>query len=349
MDNDQPLYKRDWFWHVVFWVGYYILKVFLVEFFRTNLWEVALSELIHLPLKMLALYTLIYVLIPKFLLRKRYALFVLAMLVTIVIVAVLRRLSDIFVVYNITMLYDDNMDLWSLKYTFRNLIFIYPVVGLGAMAYFIKEWYLNYWQTQKLKKEKLEAELSMLKAQVHPHFLFNTINNIYSLALDKSSRTPDALLRLSDLLHYMLYECNQPRQPLVKEIEMMKSYIELEQLRYGDRLDIQLRIDDIPADVKIAPLLLIPFVENCFKHGVSESIDQSWIAIDLKLTSNRMVLKVDNSKADLEGKEGDHKNGIGLTNVRKRLKLEYPERHKLEVLDQKEAFLIKLEVTLDEN
>ncbi|MEQ9301273.1 MAG: histidine kinase [Cyclobacteriaceae bacterium] len=349
MENNLPLYKRDWFWHAVFWIGYYVLKVFVVEFFRTNFWEVALTELIHLPLKMAALYTLIYLLIPNLLLRKKYVLFTLALLVSIVIVAFLRRVSDIFVVYNIAMLYDDNMDLWNIRFMFRNLIFIYPVVGLGAMAYFIKEWYHNYWLTQKLKKEKLEAELSMLKAQVHPHFLFNTINNIYSLALEKSSRTPNALLRLSDLLHYMLYECNQPRQPLVKEIDMMKSYIELEQLRYGDRLDIQLRIDDIPIDIKIAPLILIPFVENCFKHGVSETIDQSWIAIDLRLTSNQMTLKVDNSKADIEEKKGDHKNGIGLSNVRRRLNLEYPDRHTLEVIDQKEAFLIKLEVALDEN
>ncbi len=344
-----PIYQRKWFWHVVFWVVYYIIKVFLVEFFRPNIWEVALAELIHLPLKMVALYTLIYLLIPRLLLRKRYVQFTLALLLSILVVAFLRRVSDILLVYDITMMYEDNTTLWDVRSMLRNLIFIYPVVGLGATFYFIKEWYLNYWQTQKLKKEKLEAELNMLKAQVHPHFLFNTINNIYSLALDRSSQTADALLRLSDLLHYMLYECNRARQPLEREVEMMKSYIDLEKLRYGNRLDLQMHMDDIPKHVKIAPLLLIPFVENCFKHGVSESIDQSWMSIDLRLTDHQMTLKIDNSKAEEAKVHGDHKNGIGLNNVRRRLSLEYPELHQLEIIDQKDAFFVKLQVTLDEN
>lgn len=192
----------------------------------------------------------------------------------------------------------------------------------------------------------MTAELQLLKAQVHPHFLFNTLNNIYSFSLESSPKTPGLILRLSNLLSYMLYECKEPLVPIEKELAVMKSYIELEQERYGSKIDISWNVTEDLKTVAIAPLLMLPFIENAFKHGTSEQIDRSWLSVDVWLHENRLKAKIANSKNDF-GQDGGRMNGIGIVNVKKRLGFIYPGSHELKINDEGNFFVVSLSIELE--
>lgn len=340
-------FKKEWIWHVVFWLGYLLVKIFIVEFFREDVGTVLVVELISLPLKMFLVYVLIFYLIPQFLLHKHYLKFSIWLILLLVFAAFVRRIMDIYMVYPISMLYFDRAILWDYGTAFRNLVFVYPVVGLGTAIYLMSHWVKDYQMRTQLQQEKLEAELKYLKAQVHPHFLFNTINNIYSLSLDQSPKTSKALLELSELLSYMLYECNVDRIPLRKEIELIENYINLERLRYSDRLDVHIRCRGNIDNVKIAPLILLPFVDNCFKHGAGDSMEKCYVHFDLNVESQTLILVLKNSVD--ESKVVDTGNsGIGLMNVQRRLDGEYSGCFELTIEDTHESYEVNLTIQLDE-
>lgn len=340
-------FKKEWVWHVLFWLGYLLVKLFVVEYFRENFATVFLVELISLPLKMFLVYALIFYLIPKLLLNKQYLKFTVWLVALVFFAAVARRLTDIYITYPISMLYFDKGELWDYGTAFRNLVFVYPVVGLATAIYLMSHWIKDYQMRTQLQREKLETELKYLKAQVHPHFLFNTINNIYSLSLDQSPKTSQALLELSDLLSYMLYECNVDRISLKKEIELIENYINLERLRYSERLDLQFRTSGNIEEVSIAPLILLPFVDNCFKHGAGDSMAECFVHFDLSVEEGVLILNLKNSIDNtIEKPQG--KSGIGLANAKKRLEGEYPERYKLEITEATDQYEVKLTINLDE-
>ena len=217
--------------------------------------------------------------------------------------------------------------------------------GFAAAIKLVKVWYLKQEAYQQIEREKLQAELQLLKSQIHPHFLFNTLNNLYALTLSKSNQSPAVVLKLSELLRYMLYDCNAPEVPLTKEIAFMRNYIGLEQLRYGDRLDMSVTISGDCEGKLIAPLLLIPFLENAFKHGTSEQLEQAWMHVELSVQANVLKFKVINSRE--ENPHNDmYAGGIGLQNVHKRLQLLYADRHELKIVAEEETFMIALTLEL---
>lgn len=180
---------------------------------------------------------------------------------------------------------------------------------------------------------------------MHPHFLFNTLNNLYALTLRKADNSPAVVLKLSELLSYMLYDCNAPEVSLEKEIAFMQNYIGLEQLRYGDRLDMSVQISGDYPHKPIAPLLLVPFLENAFKHGTSEQLEQAWMHLDLSVQGTTLKFKLINSREATEQDESPV-GGIGLHNVRKRLQLLYPDRYDLRVVAETETFMVALTLEL---
>ena len=229
-----------------------------------------------------------------------------------------------------------------LKYTTK----IYPVVILAVVIKWFKYGYIQQRNTNLLAEEKLQAELKFLKAQVHPHFLFNTLNNLYALTLKQSQDAPEMVLKLSELLNYMLYECNAELVDLKKEVKLVKDYIDLEKIRYGDRLNVSLDVKGDPSQIKVAPLIILPFVENAFKHGVSDVLEDSWVSIDLELKHQHITLKVENSKSNLEDTEDRfaYKEGIGLTNVKRRLELLYPNQYEFEIHESEVSYLVVLKL-----
>jgi two-component system, LytTR family, sensor histidine kinase AlgZ len=211
---------------------------------------------------------------------------------------------------------------------------------------FFKLWTIKQREWMNAQQEKMTAELQLLKAQVHPHFLFNTLNNIYSFSLLNSTKTPNLILKLSSLLSYMLYDCKAEEVRLEKEIEIMQNYIDLETERYGDKIDVSWNVEGDVKDQFISPLLMLPFLENAFKHGISEQIEKCWLSVDISVKKNTLLFKVANSKNEYVHYSS---NGIGVNNVKKRLSLIYPNSHELRINDEGSFFVVSLLVELTNN
>ncbi|MCP9234567.1 sensor histidine kinase [Lewinella sp. JB7] len=201
-------------------------------------------------------------------------------------------------------------------------------------------------QAVQAQREQLATELKFLKSQVNPHFLFNSLNNIYTLTLLHDEKAPESLLRLSGMLRYMLYDSETEVVPLGREIEYIRNYIALLQLKDSRGLNVTAELDDSRPDLPIAPLLLIPFVENAFKHSRIEDLDRGFIHITLTTRARGIAFTVTNSLPAVQSSSGDRVGGIGLDNVRKRLELLYPDRHQLSVEPQAEQFRITLSLEL---
>jgi LytS/YehU family sensor histidine kinase len=228
----------------------------------------------------------------------------------------------------------------------RQIVFNYPaVIGFALVIKFLKHWHQKQEETEQLIREKISSELQLLKAQVHPHFLFNTLNNIYSFILNGSDRAAEMILKLSDLLKYILNECSQPLVKLDKELKMVQDYIALEQIRYGDRLNLSLHIQGSGKDKMISPLLLIPFVENSFKHGTSRMLAHPWVRLDIEIGKNFLEFRLSNNKPE-NINVSQVKKGIGLANVKKRLMLLYPDTHSLIITETEMSFDVFMKVAL---
>ena len=194
-------------------------------------------------------------------------------------------------------------------------------------------------------KVNTEAQLQLLTAQVHPHFLFNTLNNIFSQTQTESPKGSKMIMGLSDMLRYILYEGQKPLVPLNQELTMTIEYINLEKIRYGNKLDVHVLTPDKMDDIYIAPLILLPFVENCFKHGASNMLQNPWINLTVELKDTTLVMKLMNGKTSANGSE-QKKHGIGINNVRQRLELLYRDKHELQIREDEEVSVVDLKLEL---
>jgi two-component system, LytTR family, sensor histidine kinase AlgZ len=195
----------------------------------------------------------------------------------------------------------------------------------------------------RTQQERLTAELQLLKAQVHPHFLFSTLNNIYSCSMNNSPKTPDLILKLSSLLSYMLYDCKAEQVRLEKEIEIIKNYIDLEKDRYGHKIEISWSVEGDIKNKFISPLLMLPFLENAFKLSVSEQIEKHWLSVDISVKSDILRCKIANSKNEFAPYT---ENGIGITNVKKRLEFICRGGYELKLNDEGNFFVVSLLVKM---
>jgi LytS/YehU family sensor histidine kinase len=218
------------------------------------------------------------------------------------------------------------------------------ITGIYSVLIYIT---INWFETQKLKTEliteKQTSELALLRSQLNPHFLFNTLNNIYSLVYKKSDDAPEAVMKLSSIMRYTLYDSNTEKVLLEKEIEFLKSFIELQLLRLKTENFVEFNIKGILEGVTIPPMLFISFVENAFKHG-NKKVEAPGIVINLAVNSNKINLEVKNYCKVPNLQNIDVVGGIGLQNIKRRLDLLYKDKHKLEILQQDSMFIVKLEI-----
>jgi LytS/YehU family sensor histidine kinase len=198
-----------------------------------------------------------------------------------------------------------------------------------------------------LQKENAESQLQLLTSQVHPNFLFNTLNNIYAQTKAESPKGSNMIMELSDMLRYILAEGGRPLVPLHKELTMIQDYINLEKVRYGNKLRLHLSFPPDTGNLQIAPLLLLPFVENCFKHGASQFLRSPWINLRIEISGRELQMKLMNGK-DPDHQDDQPKSGIGINNVKKRLELLYPDKYDLQVIDEPEVFIVSLRLRLAE-
>jgi two-component system, LytTR family, sensor kinase len=338
--------------HIVFWCAALLLFTFIYGRISSNFYGAFIFQLFTLPIYLLATYFTLYLIIPKYLLTKKYKKLLIAAYYLILGSAYLEILLTIYLLV-IPPAFLTIKNMGPLKATsldiYMRLIGIYAVVFFASIIKLIKNWYNIQTRNQELQKEKLEAELNFLKSQVHPHFLFNTLNNLYALTLKKSEKSPEIVLKLSEILDYMLYESKEGNTILDKEIKLIKNYITLEELRFGNRLKINIDINGNTTRLKIAPLILFPFVENSFKHGVSKTNESAEIEIKINVEENILLFEVKNSKPkSIIKNEVQKGNGIGLQNITKRLNLLYKDSHWLEIKDTSESYYVKLKIDLRE-
>lgn len=235
-----------------------------------------------------------------------------------------------------------------------SVVFIYLLletnfmVGIAVAIKLIEKWVDQQNEKHEAEKQNLKSELNILKAQLHPHFLFNTMNNLYALSVENSSKTSEGIAKISDLLRSVLYECDETEFELAKEINLIDNYIGLEKMRYGDRLDVSFEKKGNPEGHRIAPMLLFTFVENCFKHGSNPAPDKSWIKLRLVSENDRIVFEAFNSKPEetfqIPKSKGHGASGVGLNNVRKRLEILYENHYSLSVTEEKNSFKLNLEI-----
>ncbi len=229
------------------------------------------------------------------------------------------------------------------------LAILYLIVSTGG-RYFSRGISQQY-RLQEAEAKQLRTELALLRSRIDPHFLFNTLNSLYALSLDNSERTPEVILKLSDMMRYVLDSSQHNAVPLTDEIRFLHNYVELETLRFGKAPDIRLRVTGDPDTRRIAPMLLIPFVENAFKHGLNNAGAQEYVHIDIDLTADRFLFAIENGppardRGPGDGPNGKDTGGLGLENVRRRLALLYPDSHRLAVAAGERTFRVELEIEL---
>lgn len=196
-------------------------------------------------------------------------------------------------------------------------------------------------QTRELERKNLSSELQLLRSQIHPHFLFNVLNSLYALTLQKSDLAPGMVLKLSEILRYILYECSEPTVPLEKELNYLQNYIDLEKMRQGTRTEIDMQVTGDAQGRTIEPMLFLPFVENCFKHGANGNVAGAFVHIRFEINGQNLVFRAENSRTQTTATT-DVTGGIGLANVRRRLELLYPGQHKLHIKEQETSYSITL-------
>jgi two-component system, LytTR family, sensor kinase len=231
---------------------------------------------------------------------------------------------------------------------FDNLILCILSIAVSTSIKVTEKWYSNEKERKEMENEKLTAELWFLKSQINPHFFFNTLNSIYSLAIQKSDKTPQAIVKLSEIMRYIIYESDRAVVPLRNELEYIKNYVELQRLRLTSNVIVTYDIIGPYQDILIEPLLFLPFIENAFKHGV-DTLRKCEIKIKFVITSDQLVFTVENPVVEQRKTQTSESSGIGLANSRKRLQLIYQDRHDLSVEQTKDIFKVVLTIKKGEN
>lgn len=325
--------------HAGFWMLFILLFVVIYGPVFNNYPWLFLSSMVMLPFTMALVYIINYRILPGYIKRKQYIrLGIIILLILATEPVLVRMLVMILSGEGITLksLVDYNL----LPFYFETGLIVFIAFSIKLFKESIKEREAKI----QLEKQKLQAELTALRSQLNAHFLFNTLNNLYGLAMQKSDRAPQGILMLSEMLNFVLYECSTDSYSLNKELDFIHTYMELEKLRYGQRLKIHLEKELSDKDVTLAPLLLFPFVENSFKHGTSKMIKNVWIRIRIRATGDLLLFEVENSKRPATEKESHTEGGVGLKNVKKRLEILYPGQHNLVIHEDESTFSISLTI-----
>lgn len=277
-----------------------------------------------------------YVLIPKFIYRKKYGLFALMhLLLFVVMLTEVQLLSFLF--------FDQAH--FNYRIIFFNFLIYLFIFGLSTAYQLIGDKVKSDQLAQEKQNEALKTELSLLRSQVSPHFMFNVLNNMVALARKQSELLEPSLIKLSSLMRYMLYEADEEKVSLEKEMDYLQSYIDLQQQRFGKKVQVNVHMHTMDNQYRLEPMLLIPFVENAFKHGTG-MIEDAKIDIDLEAEKNVLQFTVSNKYNPASAEVKDKTSGIGLTNVKRRLNLLYGKEHSLTISTSDNRFIVSLKINL---
>ncbi|MEM1340284.1 MAG: histidine kinase [Bacteroidota bacterium] len=338
--------------HVLYWMSWLVFYVVLNEgvFENGNYSSWVIFEACVLPIKLSFTYITIYYLFPKYIEQNDYYRFVIYVAVLGILGGFLFRAVDYYIISRYLITIEaflekiENDSFWSFHIAYKTLDLLF-VVSLVLPIKLIQLQARQRKKSQELLTQKLETELQFLKHQLQPHFLFNTLNNLYGMVITQDPKAGDIVIKLSAMMNYMLYDSNVKFINLEKELDNLNNYIALEKLRYGDELEVFYEVSANSEGIKIAPLILISFVENAFKHGISKDLEKSWIKICVKVVNETIFFSVENTLHEKEvlSQEKRVSSGIGLANVKKRLELLYGSGHSLQI-ETCESFKISLTI-----
>ncbi len=326
--------------HIIIWLAFMILPLVFIE---SQEGKIRFVQMGWFLLSLIAGYFYLnyFILIPKLLFRGRTFAYILSLVTGLVVIITLSEFYFFFLETYINHR-SHHHHLFG-RFTFIPLTPALVAFAVSSSIKITSEWFINERQKKEMEAEKLLSELAFLKSQINPHFLFNILNNICSLARKKSDDTENAIIKLSQIMRYMLQDSKNERVPLEKEIEYLQNYIELQRLRISDQVRIDFNTEGRTDTIMIEPLLLIPFVENAFKHGVSY-LENSEIMILLKAEQNFLLFRIENRIIRPSGEMNLQESGIGLKNVVRRLELLYPGKHKLSVVNDGARYIVELKI-----
>jgi two-component system sensor histidine kinase AlgZ len=281
--------------------------------------------------------------LPRFLLHKNIGRYLLEFFVPFVVIVTLHIYLKRYIYIDLR---EAKYFLYSTKFIVQHAMITLFIAIFVGMLRFAQDWFELEAKKREIENERLTAELRFLKAQINPHFLFNTLNNLYYLAMINSPNTTEVIEKLSQMMRYMLYDSNHPKVSLSKEIEYMKNYISLEKLRLDNQVPINFEIKGNPNEVQIVPLIFITFLENAFKHGVSNSSINAYVNILIDIEGKSCTYSVENRKLPPNMENTNEKSGIGLQNVNRRLDLSYPNNYELTVNQDETNYTIVLKLNL---
>ena len=334
--------------HLFFWL---IVWFFFKTFFSVGssnaqfiFWFSTLLSIISI----IASYVFVYNLLPNYLLKKKYKEFLLYSVYAGVFIT-----CGVFMTVAFGFVFYFNLEYQNMPGLTKSssviLVCVLLIVVLASGIKILSHNYKSLEKNKSLENKILQAqlqikeqELKFLKMQIHPHFLFNSLNTIYGFALKKKDEAPEMILKLSNLLDYILYQVDKPKVNLQDEINHLEDYISLEEMRFHDTLHVSFQKENINSNIQIAPMLLIPFLENSFKHGKIVD-DKLTVNIHLKVVVNKLFFEIANTSQN----EENQRKGIGLENIQKRLAMLYPNAHQLTIEESESQFKIRLEITID--
>ena len=334
--------KNDQSYHVIFWVLFYVFLIVIDQSHDEAFWYTMSKEFVIVVFFALIVYINIHYLIPNYLSTRNYLTYLAVLALTAAILMPIK--TSILYLISTGQPVVQAAILQNLLFIFLSSFFI----GMSSTIFHImNDWIRHQREKKELQNQTLQSELKYLKAQINPHFLFNTLNSLYALTLKKSDMAPEIVLRLSEMMRYMLYECNEKEVALEKEVNYIRNYLELEKIRHGESCEITFRVEGNSANKYVAPLMFIPFIENSFKHGLNKQISNAHVNIDMGISKDDVQMAISNSKThSVPTANRKRSGGIGLVNIKRRLELLYPEKYSLNIKESPNNYLVNLSIQL---
>lgn len=334
------IFQKPWVLHLLFWILVFGMMLMTGPTNSSSFMEF-IRKLINLAFYILVVYVNLGYLIPRFLSQKNFMTYCLLLLAMVAV----------FTPIKVLLLYITYEEVDPREFLIMNqqyiFLLLFMIAGGSTVIKIISDWQRHQRDRKDLETQRMQSEIKFLKSQINPHFLFNTLNSLYALTLKKSDKAPEIVIKLSEMMRYMLYECNEIRVPLQKEVNYIENYLAMERLRQSGHTDISFKVEGQIMDQKIAPLIFIPFLENSFKHGLNHQIRDGYVHVIMKVLDEKLLLRILNSKPNRAVVPIEKQNGgIGLANVRSRLSLLYPNQYKLDIADNDKEHIVELSLDL---
>ena len=329
-------------YHSLFWF-LFLLALILIDNRHIGGIFTIVAELINVFFYCVVVYVNLFYLIPNYLSEKKFLIYCILLILTVVMVTPVKIVA-------LYAMYHDYPSVQAQLRADQYWYFLLTFLMAGASTVFkiISDWARYQRDRKDLQTQTMQSELKFLKSQINPHFLFNTLNNLYALTLKKSDKAPEIVIKLSEMMRYMLYECNEKKVLLSKEVNYLRNYLDLERLRQNKNVNIDFKVNGNVAEQKIAPLIFIPFLENSFKHGLNNQLKEGFVHIVLDVEPKKVHLFIENSKPAVMPLQNHRRSGgIGLVNVRRRLNLLYPNNYELNISDHPNTYAVDLFLNLN--